>query len=111
MNDLAYKNKSLQFSQADIGSIAKYFKTPFFLYSEDILTNNYVSFANGAKEAGLINPLVCFALKSNPNKEMLKILAKLGSGADIVSGGELKRALEAGIPIEKIVFSGVGKTE
>src|SRR5690606_38126442 len=56
-------------------------------------------------------PLVCCAIKSNPNKELLKILAKLGSGADIVSGGELKRALEAGIPSEKIVFSGVGKTE
>ncbi len=50
-------------------------------------------------------------MKSNPNKELVKILAKLGSGADIVSGGELKRAMEAGIPAEKIVFSGVGKTE
>lgn len=81
------------------------------MYSEEILSNNYNDFFNGAVNSGLINPLVCFALKSNPNKELLKILAKLGSGADIVSGGELKRALESGIPADRIVFSGVGKTE
>ena len=111
MNELIYKNKKLQFSKSDIESIAKKHKTPFFLYSEEVLSQNYLSFAEGAKAAGLIDPLVCFAMKSNPNKELVKILAKLGSGADIVSGGELKRALEAGIPAEKIVFSGVGKTE
>ena len=111
MNQLNYKNKKLQFSKIDIESVAKKHKTPFFLYSEEILTHNYVTFFEGAKAAGLINPLVCFALKSNPNKQLVKILADLGSGADIVSGGELKRAMEAGIPAHKIVFSGVGKTE
>lgn len=111
MNEITYKNKKLQFSHADIETIAKKHKTPFYLYSEEILKHNYETFANGAKDAGLINPLVCFALKSNPNKALVSILAELGSGADIVSGGELKRALEAGIPAEKIVFSGVGKTE
>lgn len=95
----------------DIASIAKKNKTPFFVYSEEILTSNYKSFFEGAKAAGVRDPLVCFALKSNPNKELVSILASLGSGADIVSGGELRRALEAGIPSEKIVFSGVGKTE
>src|SRR5690606_19456801 len=84
---------------------------PFFLYSEPVLTKNFVEFRDGAKDAGLINPLICFALKSNSNVELLKILRKLGSGADIVSGGELKRALTAGIDPMKIVFSGVGKTE
>lgn len=111
MNELNYKNKKLQFSHLDIEAIAKKHKTPFFVYSEEILQHNFLQFAVGAESAGLIDPLVCFALKSNPNKELLKILAKLGSGADIVSGGELRRALEAGIPPEKIVFSGVGKTE
>lgn len=111
MNQLNYKNKKLQFSKIDIESVAKKHKTPFFLYSEEILTNNYLTFFEGAKAAGLINPLVCFAMKSNPNRQLVKILADLGSGADIVSGGELKRALEAGIPPHKIVFSGVGKTE
>ncbi len=111
MNELNYKNKKLHFSKIDIESLAKKHKTPFFLYSEEILSNNYLQFAVGAESAGLIDPLICFAMKSNPNKDLVKILAKLGSGADIVSGGELKRALEAGIPPEKIVFSGVGKTE
>ena len=54
--------------------------------------------------------MVCFAMKANSNQAVLKTLAKLGSGADVVSGGELKRALAAGIPPEKIMFSGVGKT-
>jgi diaminopimelate decarboxylase len=111
MKHLNYKNKKLHFNKTDITSLAKKFKTPFFLYSQDILTQNYLDFYEGAKDAGLHKPLVCFALKSNPNRNLLKILASLGSGADIVSGGELKRALEAGIPAEKIVFSGVGKTE
>ncbi len=111
MKELEYKNKHLHFNQTDILEVSKKHRTPFFLYSEDILSRNYSDFFYGAVNSGLINPLVCFALKSNPNKELLKILASLGSGADIVSGGELKRALEAGISPEKIVFSGVGKTE
>lgn len=111
MKNLEYKNKKLQFSKTDIASVAKKNKTPFYLYSEEILVKNYQDFYQGAVKADLINPLVCFALKSNPNKELVKILAKMGSGADIVSGGELKRAMECGIPAEKIVFSGVGKTE
>lgn len=106
-----YKNKKLHFSNSDISEIAQKYKTPFYLYSEEVLKTNFLEFYNGAHEAGLNSPLVCFALKSNPNKELVKILGKLGSGADIVSGGELKRALEAGIDPMKIVFSGVGKTK
>jgi diaminopimelate decarboxylase len=108
---LEYKKSKLHFCNLDLSEVAKSFKTPFFLYSEDILSTNYNTFFQGAVEAGLINPLVCFAMKANPSKALLQILAKLGSGADIVSGGELRRALEAGIPANKIVFSGVGKTE
>jgi diaminopimelate decarboxylase len=111
MKELIYKNKKLHFNNFDLTEIAGKFKTPLFVYSEHLLTENYLQFFNSAVQVGLINPLVCFALKSNSNKELLKILASHGSGADIVSGGELKRALEAGIPPEKIVFSGVGKTE
>jgi diaminopimelate decarboxylase len=111
MKKLDYKNKKLRFNNSDITEIAKKHKTPFFLYSEEMLENNYNEFFDGAVDSGLINPLVCFALKSNSSKDLLKILASRGSGADIVSGGELKRALNAGIPPEKIVFSGVGKTE
>lgn len=111
MSDLRYNKKKLEFSQMNIEKVAKEFKTPFFLYSEDVLTANYTSFMEAAKKAKLPSPLVCFALKSNPNKKLVEILAGLGSGADIVSVGELKRALEAGIRPEDIVFSGVGKTE
>ncbi len=111
MKHLSYKNKSLQFNGADLATIAKKHRTPFFLYCEETLVENYKEFADGAQAAGLTDPLVCFALKSNPNRELLRTLAAQGSGADIVSGGELRRALEAGIPPEKIVFSGVGKTE
>ena len=77
MKDLNYKNKSLNFSKLDIEDVAKKHKTPFFLYSEEILSHNYTSFYKGAKDSGLIDPLICFALKSNPNKELVKILAKL----------------------------------
>jgi diaminopimelate decarboxylase len=111
MKDLIYKNKKLQFAEADITQIASEYKTPFFLYSEDVLRRNYQNFYQGALKAGINNPLVCFAMKSNPNKELVSILASMGSGADIVSVGELKRAMDAGIPPERIVFSGVGKTE
>src|SRR5690606_24758243 len=106
-----YKNKKLHFSNLDLSQLVKKYKTPFYFYSEEILKTNFLEFQNEANAAGLNSPLICFALKSNPNRELVKILAKLGSGADIVSWGELKRALEAGIDPMKIVFSGVGKTE
>lgn len=110
MSDLKYEKKKLHFSNVSIEELAKEYKTPFFVYSKEILSRNYEHFFEGAEANGIHDPLVCFALKSNPNRELLRILAKLGSGADIVSGGELKRALEAGIDPMKIVFSGVGKT-
>jgi len=111
MSSTEYKKNELYFSGLKLREVTTKFKTPFFLYSEDILTKNFQEFITEAKASQLIDPLVCFALKSNSNKELIKILARLGSGADIVSGGELKRALEAGIDPMKIVFSGVGKTE
>jgi diaminopimelate decarboxylase len=111
MKDLTYIDHKLHFGKVDITRVAQKHRTPFFLYSEEILKRNFKEFSEGAKEAGLRKPLICFALKSNSNRELLHILAAEGSGADIVSGGELKRALEAGIDSQKIVFSGVGKTE
>lgn len=70
MKQLEYLKNQLHFSGVDIQTIAKKHKTPFYLYSEEILTSNYIKFFDGAVNAGLINPLVCFALKSNPNKEL-----------------------------------------
>lgn len=107
---LSYKKGVLHVGEASITEVAKKHPTPFFLYDQTQLLSNYQEFYGEAVAAGLPSPLVCFALKANPNKEILKLLAQEGAGADLVSGGELKRALEAGIPAERIMFSGVGKT-
>ena len=107
---LSYKNKELNFEDTSLKEVLANYPTPLYLYSEKELIANFREFESGAKQLGCDFD-ICFALKANPNKELLKILAKLGCGADIVSGGELSRALEAGIPASKIVFSGVGKLE
>ena len=91
-----------------ISKIAAEVGTPFYLYSEQKLRDNFKSFADAVKP--LKKGTVCFAVKSNFNPTILKILAGMGAGADIVSGGELELALQAGVPADKIVFSGVGKT-
>ena len=91
-----------------IKNILKKNKTPFYIYSENQIVLNFLKFTNTFKKT---NPLICFAAKSNSNLNILKILGKLGAGADVVSGGELLKALKAGIKPNKIVFSGVGKTE
>lgn len=81
--------------------------TPFYCYSTATIERHYNVFA---KAFGALNPLVCYAMKANSNQAVIKTLANLGAGADVVSEGELRRALAAGIPGERIVFSGVGKT-
>lgn len=91
-----------------VSKIAAEVGTPFYLYSEQKLRDNFKSFADAVKP--LKKATVCFAVKSNFNPTILKILAGMGAGADIVSGGELELALQAGVPTDKIVFSGVGKT-
>jgi len=106
-----YKEDTLTFDNIPLGEIVKDHPTPFYLYSLDQLTKNFSQFQEAATSAGLENGLICFALKANPNKEILKSLASLGCGADIVSGGELKRAMDCGIEPQKIVFSGVGKQD
>ncbi|HBO59756.1 MAG TPA: diaminopimelate decarboxylase [Alphaproteobacteria bacterium] len=91
-----------------ISKIAAEVGTPFYLYSEQKLRQNFQTFADAVKS--LKKTTVCFAVKSNFNPTVLKIFASMGAGADIVSGAELELALQAGIPANKIVFSGVGKT-
>jgi diaminopimelate decarboxylase len=83
--------------------------TPFYCYSSATIERHYNVFAAAVAGLGNGDPLVAFAVKSNPNLSVLSTLSKLGAGADVVSGGELARALAAGIPAERIVFSGVGK--
>ena len=108
MQNLRYVGKNLFIEKLLIVNILKKNKTPFYLYSENQIINNYLKFAKTFKKT---NPIVCFAAKSNSNVAILRILGKLGAGADVVSGGELLKALKAGIKSNKIVFSGVGKTE
>ena len=108
MQNLRYVGKNLFVEKLSIKNILKKNKTPFYIYSENQITYNFLKFANTFRKT---NPLICFAAKSNSNSNILGILGRLGAGADVVSGGELLKALKAGIKPNKIVFSGVGKTE
>lgn len=108
MSHFRYINKRLFIENLSVFTIIKKNKTPFYLYSEKQLKENYLNFTKIFKN---VNPLVCFATKANTNLIVLKTLGKLGAGADVVSGGELLKAIKAGIKPNKIVFSGVGKTE
>lgn len=100
--------KKLFPSDIDLANIATRYKTPFYLYSLAQLQHNFSKINNAFNRFA---PLICYAVKANSNAEILKTIAQLGGGADCVSGGEILAALEANIPAQKIVFSGVGKTE
>ena len=105
---MKYKNNNFFIENIKAEIIAKKYGTPSYCYSYTKLKNNILNFK---KNFQILNPLVCFAVKSNPNLFLLKEIKKFGLGADVVSIGELMRALKAGISPKKIVFSGVGKTE
>jgi diaminopimelate decarboxylase len=106
MNHFHYKNGVLCAEDVRLDLLAEAVGTPFYCYSSATLTRHYRVFAD-ALPAG---SLVAYAAKANDNQAVLKTLAKLGAGCDVVSGGELAKALAADIPADKIVFSGVGKT-
>ena len=105
---LIYKGQNLFVDNTSVKSIAKNNITPFYLYSYKKIRNNFETFSNYFSR---VNPLICFSVKSNSNISIISELGKLGSGADVVSEGELLKALKAKIKPNKIVFSGVGKTE
>jgi len=104
---MKYINKRLSIEKVKVQDIAKKFGTPIYSYSYKQLKENINNFKKSFKT---FSPLVCFAVKSNPNVNLIKEIGKLGLGADVVSMGELMTALKAGIDPKKIVFSGVGKT-
>ncbi len=108
MRHFDYRNGVLHAEDVNLAALAEAVGTPFYCYSTATLERHYRVFADAF--AG-VDSLVCYAMKANSNQSVLRTLAKLGAGADVVSGGELQRALQAGIPPEKILFSGVGKTE
>ncbi len=107
MHHFDYRNGVLHAEDVPVPVIAEAVGTPFYCYSSATLTRHYTVFSGAFDD---IPSLVCYAMKANSNQAVLTLLAKLGSGADVVSQGELIRALRAGIPPEKIMFSGVGKT-
>ncbi|TXJ08696.1 MAG: diaminopimelate decarboxylase [Afipia sp.] len=108
MNHFQYRNGVLHAEDVSLARIADDVGTPFYCYSTATLERHYRVFSDAFADTP---HLVCYAMKANSNQSVLRTLAKLGAGADVVSGGELKRARAAGIPASKIVFSGVGKTE
>tara|TARA_B100000674_G_scaffold117173_1_gene88390 strand:+ start:2673 stop:3932 length:1260 start_codon:yes stop_codon:yes gene_type:complete len=101
-----YKKGNLIFDDLNIKNITKEVETPFYCYSLNYLKDQYSSLVNSIK---LKDYEICYAIKSNSNQSIIKNFANMGSGADVVSIGEMKRALKANIPPNKIVFSGVGK--
>jgi diaminopimelate decarboxylase len=107
VNHFEYRNGVLHAEDVPLPEIAAAVGTPFYCYSTATLTRHFNVFRQSFAD---LDALVCYALKANSNQAVLKTLAKLGAGADVVSEGELRRALAAGIPGSRIVFSGVGKT-
>src|SRR6202451_4802606 len=107
MNNFTYKHGVLSAEGVSLESLARDVGTPFYCYSSATLERHYKVFAAALPK----DSLIAFSVKANGNLAVLKTLARLGAGADVVSGGELKKARAAGIAAEKIVFSGVGKTK
>ncbi|HEV7959805.1 MAG TPA: diaminopimelate decarboxylase, partial [Rhizomicrobium sp.] len=107
MNFFSYRNGVLCAEEVPLDQLARDVGTPFYCYSSATLERHYKVFAAAVPP----DSLIAFSVKANGNLAVLKTLARLGAGADVVSGGELKKARAAGIPAGKIVFSGVGKTE
>jgi diaminopimelate decarboxylase len=108
MHHFAYRDGVLHAEGVNLVGLAEAVGTPFYCYSTATLERHYRVFAGAFAD---VPALVCYAMKANSNQAVITTLARLGAGADVVSEGELKRARNAGIPPEKIMFSGVGKTE
>ena len=108
MNHFDYRNGVLHAEAVNLAGLAEAVGTPFYCYSTATLERHFRVFTDAFAGEKV---LVCYAMKANSNQSVLRTLARFGAGADVVSGGELKRALAAGIPAQKILFSGVGKTE
>lgn len=107
MHHFAYRNRVLHAEAVDLIALAQAVGTPFYCYATATLERHYRVFADAFAD---VDALICYAMKANSNQAVIATLARLGAGADVVSGGELLRARAAGVAPEKIMFSGVGKT-
>ena len=108
MKYLNYAESCLEIEQVSIEHITKDHLTPFYCYSKKVLIENISDFFEGVK---ILDPKVCYSLKANSNISLLQLLSSYGTGADVVSEGEFRKAMESGIKPSDIVFSGVGKTD
>ena len=108
MDHFADRGGALFAEDVDLTALAETVGTPLYVYSTATIERHYRVFAEAL--AGLDDPLIAYAVKANPNLSVIATLARLGAGADVVSEGEMRRALAAGVPPGRIVFSGVGKT-
>lgn len=108
MHEFKYINNNLYCEKIKIADLASRFGTPLYVYSYYTLIGHFMKLKNAFRE---INPLICYSVKANSNLAILKALVDKGAGLDIVSGGELFRAIAAGCPPEKIVYASVGKTD
>src|SRR5437763_11786484 len=107
MHHFVYRHGVLHAEAVNLIDLAQAVATPFYCYSTATLRRHYEVFAGAFSD---VSALICYAMKANSNQAVIRTLAALGAGADVVSGGELKRALAAGIPPGKVMFSGVGKS-
>ncbi len=107
MHEFKYKRGQLFCENLKVSDLAQQFGTPLYIYSRSTLVDHFVKLSRAFKP---VNPLVCYSVKANSNLAILKTLVAQGAGLDIVSGGELYRALKVGCPAEKIVYASVGKT-
>ncbi|MDG2090078.1 MAG: diaminopimelate decarboxylase [Gammaproteobacteria bacterium] len=108
MSSFHYQNNQLFAEAVPLSQIAELFDTPCYVYSRQALEEAYLTYKNAFSNQ---NAIICYAVKANSNLAVLNVLARLGAGFDIVSGGELERVLAAGGSAGKIIFSGVGKTQ
>ena len=112
MSHFNYREDGLYAENVPLANIARQFGTPTYVYSRASLTENFLAYADACRAHGRgeQGALVCYSVKSNSNLAVLNLLGKLGSGFDIVSGGELLRVIAAGGDTGKVIFSGVGKS-
>lgn len=109
MDDFQLRNGELYCEDVSLAEIAAAVGTPVYVYSSAAMCRQVAALREGLE--GVANPLIAYAVKANPNSAVIATFARSGLGADVVSGGEYKRAISAGVPPGQIVFSGVGKTE
>src|ERR1700741_5206047 len=107
MHHFAYRDGVLHAEAVNLASLADAVGTPFYCYASATIERHYRVFAGAFAD---VDALICYSVKANSNQAVIATLGRLGSGVDVVSGGELLRARAAGIPPEKIMFSGIGKT-